>query len=110
MNSYVALIVAIVTEVVGTSSLKASDGFTRLGPSLLVVAGYSFAFFFRSIAVRIIPLGIVYALWSGLGSALIALVGWLVLKQPLDAPALLGIALIITGCVVLNIFSKACAH
>ncbi len=107
MNAQFALIMAIVAEVVGTSSLKACEGFTRLVPSLLVVAGYGLSFFFLSIAVQTIPLGIAYAIWSGLGSVLIVLVGWTVLKQPIGAGAILGIALIITGCVVLNVFSKA---
>ncbi len=110
MNAYLALTIAILSEVVGTSALKACEGFSRLGPSLLVVAGYGLAFFFLSITVRTVPLGIAYAIWSGLGSALIVLVAWLVFKQPIDAAAILGIALIIAGCVVLNVFSKASAH
>lgn len=110
MNAYLALTIAILAEVVGTSALKACEGFSRLGPSLLVVAGYGLAFFFLSISVRSIPLGIAYAIWSGLGSALIVLVAWLIFKQPIDAAAILGIALIIAGCVILNVFSKASAH
>ena len=110
MNAHIALVIAILAEVVATSALKACDGFSRLGPSLLVVLGYGLAFFFLSITVRTIPLGIAYAIWSGLGSALIVLVAWMIFKQPIDAPAILGIALIIAGCVVLNVFSKASAH
>lgn len=110
MNAYLALTIAILSEVVGTSALKACEGFSRLGPSLLVVAGYGLAFFCLSITVRSVPLGIAYAIWSGLGSALIVLVAWLIFKQPIDAAAIIGIALIIAGCVVLNIFSKASAH
>jgi len=110
MNAYVALIIAILAEVVGTSALKACEGFTRLVPSLIVLAGYGLAFFFLSITVRTIPLGIAYAIWSGLGSALVVLVSCLVFKQGIDAPAVLGISLIIVGCVVLNVFSKASAH
>lgn len=110
MNAYLALTIAIFAEVVATSALKACESFTRLGPSLLVVAGYCIAFLFLSITVRSVPLGIAYAIWSGLGSALIVLVAWLIFKQPIDAAAILGIALIIAGCVVLNVFSKASAH
>ncbi len=110
MNPYVALTIAIIAEVVATSALKACESFTRLGPSLLVVAGYVFAFYFLSITVRSVPLGLAYAVWSGLGSALIVLVSWLVFKQVLDAPAFIGVGLIIAGCVVLNVFSKASAH
>ena len=109
MNAYIALIIAILTEVVGTSSLKASAGFSLLIPTILVFVGYGLAFYFRSIAVRTIPLGIVYALWSGLGSVLIVLVGWLVFKQVIDATAILGIALVVAGCIVPNVFSKVSA-
>lgn len=110
MNAYFALLISIFTEVLGTSSLKASNGFSILIPSLLVFAGYGLAFYFRSIAVKTIPLGIVYALWSGLGSVLIVLVGWLVFEQVIDATGVLGIALVIAGCIVLNVFSKISAH
>ena len=110
MNAHIALVIAIFAEVVATSALKACESFTRLGPSLLVVTGYVLAFFFLSITVRSVPLGIAYAIWSGLGSALIVLVAWLIFKQPIDAAAILGIALIIAGCVILNVFSKASAH
>ena len=109
MNAYFALVISILTEVLGTSSLKASNGFSLLIPSLLVFAGYGLAFYFRSIAVKTIPLGIVYALWSGLGSVLIVLVGWLVFGQAMDATAILGIALVVAGCIVLNVFSKVSA-
>lgn len=110
MNAHAALIIAILSEVVATSALKACEGFSCLGPSLVVVTGYIFAFFFLSITVRTIPLGVAYAIWSGLGSALIVLVAWLIFKQPIDAPAIVGITLIIAGCVILNVFSKASAH
>lgn len=110
MNAYLALTIAILAEVVATSALKACESFTRLGPSLLVILGYVLSFFFLSITVRTIPLGIAYAIWSGLGSALIVLIAWLIFKQPIDAAAIVGIALIIAGCVVLNVFSEAAAH
>ena len=110
MKPHVALIIAILSEVVATSALKASESFTRLVPSLIVVVGYGISFYFLSIAMRAIPLGVAYAIWSGLGSALIVLVSWLFFKQALDAPAFLGISLIIAGSVVLNVFSKVSAH
>lgn len=103
------LILAIAGEVVGTTALKASDGFTRLGPSLLVVAGYSVAFYLLAQVLRTIPLGITYAIWSGAGVAAVTLIGWLVYGQRLDAPAILGIGLIVAGVLVLNLWSGA-AH
>jgi small multidrug resistance pump len=109
MNQWILLSIAIVCEVVATSALKASNGFTRLGPSLVVAVGYAIAFFALSLALRTIPVGVAYAVWSGAGCALIALVSWLVYKQSLDLPALVGIALIVAGVVVLNLFSKAVA-
>lgn len=100
------LAIAIISEVIATSALKAADGFTRWGPSVLVVVGYASAFYFLSLTLRSIPLGIVYAIWAGVGIALIALVGWIVYHQALDLWALLGIGLIVAGVVVLNVFSK----
>lgn len=100
------LAIAIISEVIATSALKAADGFTRWGPSVLVVVGYASAFYFLSLTLRSIPLGIVYAIWAGVGIALIALVGWVVYHQALDLWALLGIGLIVAGVVVLNVFSK----
>jgi small multidrug resistance pump len=90
--------------------LKASAEFTRLVPSIAVVAGYLTAFYFLSLTLRTMPVAIVYALWSGIGIALIALVGWLFLKQSLDAAALIGVGLIVSGVLVLNVFSKSVAH
>lgn len=110
MNAYVALLLSIISEVLGTSSLKASSGFSLLAPTMLVFAGYGLAFYFRSIAVRNIPLGVVYALWSGLGSMLIVCVGWLVFGQIIDATDLCGIALVVAGCIVLNVFSRTSSH
>lgn len=104
------LCVAIVLEVVATSALKASDGFTRLLPSVVVVVGYAAAFYTLSISLRTMPVGVVYAIWSGVGVVLITLVGWLLFGQKLDGPALLGIVLISAGVIVLNFFSKAVAH
>lgn len=107
MQQWIFLSVAIVSEVIATSALKASDGFSRLGPSLIVVAGYGAAFFFLSLTLKTVPVGIAYAIWSGVGVALIALIGWAVFGQALDAPAILGLGLIVAGVVVLNVFSKA---
>lgn len=104
------LSIAILSEVIATSVLKAADGFTRLVPSLIVVAGYGCAFFFLSLTLRTIPLGIAYAVWSGIGLALVSVVGWVVYQQPLDAAALVGIGLIVAGVVVLNLFSKTIPH
>lgn len=106
--SYLAL--AIISEVIATSALKASDGFTRLYPSLAVVFGYGLAFFFLSLTLRTIPVGIAYAVWSGAGVVLVSLVGWLVFDQVLDAPALMGIGLICAGVFVLNVYSSASPH
>ena len=110
MNAYAYLAVAIAAEVIATSALKASEGFTRTGPSLLVAAGYGIAFYFLSLTLKTVPVGVAYAIWSGAGILLIALIGWLVLKQPLDLPAVLGMALIVAGVAVIQLFSKAAAH
>lgn len=110
MNTWFYLGVAIVSEVAATSALKASEGFTRLWPSLLVVAGYAAAFYFLSLTLKSIPVAVAYAVWSGVGIALIALIGWLFFKQALDAPTLLGLALIVAGVLVLNLFSKSSGH
>jgi len=107
MNKWVILGMAIVAETVATSAMKSSEGFTRLVPSVIVVIGYAIAFYFLSITLKEIPVGIAYAIWSGVGIVLISLVGWIMFGQKLDAPALIGIALIIAGVVVMNAFSKS---
>jgi len=107
---WVYLYLAIFSEVVATSALKAADGFTRLVPSLLVVAGYGSSFYFLSLTFRSLPLGVVYAIWSGVGVALITIVGWVFYQQKLDAGAFAGIALIVAGVIVLNLFSKSVMH
>lgn len=101
---------AIVAEVVGTSFLKASAGFTRPLPTIMVAVGYGLAFFFLSLTVDKVPVGIAYAVWSGAGVTLIAAIGWVFFGQKLDGPALLGMGLIVTGVIVLNLFSKSAAH
>ena len=101
--------IAIVAEVIATSALKSADGFTRLVPSIVVLTGYVIAFYFLSLTLKTVPVGLAYAIWAGVGMVLIALIGWLVLGQPLDMPALIGIALIIAGVVVINGFSRSIA-
>ena len=103
--TYTILAVAIVSEVTATTALKAADGFTRLWPSLLVIAGYGMALWLLSLTLRILPVGIVYAIWAGVGVALTAIAGMLVYGQRLDAAALVGIGLIIAGVAVINLWS-----
>ncbi|MBN3777387.1 multidrug efflux SMR transporter [Burkholderia sp. Ac-20345] len=110
LPGYAWLAIAIVAEVIGTSALRAADGFTRLWPSLLVVAGYGIAFYCLSITLRTMPVGIIYAVWSGAGIVLITLVAMLLYRQVPDLPAVIGLGLIISGVVVLNLFSKMQAH
>jgi small multidrug resistance pump len=104
------LAIAIVAEVVGTSFLKASAGFTKPVPSIMVVLGYGLAFFFLSLTLDKVPVGIAYAVWSGAGVTLIAAISWLFFGQKLDGPAIVGMGLIVAGVVVLNVFSKSAAH
>jgi small multidrug resistance pump len=108
--NYAFLLAAIVCEVIATTALKAAEGFTRLWPSVLVVAGYGLAFYFLSLTLRTIPVGIAYALWSGIGMVLIAVAGWLIYRQALDGAALSGIGLILAGVVVLQVFSRTAGH
>ena len=108
--NWMFLSIAIVAEVIATSALKAADGFSRVGPSLVVVAGYGIAFYFLSLALRGIPVGIAYAVWSGVGIVLISVIGWLAFGQTLDAAAMLGIGLIMAGVIVLNVFSRSSVH
>jgi small multidrug resistance pump len=110
MKTFLILLVAIIAEVVATSALKASEGFTRLIPSVIVVIGYGVAFTCLSLTLKTIPIGIAYAIWSGIGTALVTLVAWLYYRQHLDLPAIVGISLILTGTVIMNVFSKVSAH
>lgn len=110
MKNWLILLLAIVAETIGTSALKASEGFTKLLPSVLVVVGYGLAFYCLSLTLKTIPIGIAYAVWSGIGIVLITLVGMVLYKQVPDAPALLGLLLILAGVVVINVFSKTSAH
>lgn len=108
--TYIYLVFAVLAETIGTSALQASQQFTRLWPSVLVVVSYGAAFYLLSLTLRTLPVGIVYALWSGLGIVFIALIGWLVFSQRLDAPAVVGLGLIISGIAVIQIFSDTTPH
>ncbi len=110
MNAWMMLGLAIVAEVIGTTALKASESFTRLVPSLVVVVGYGVAFYCLSLVLKSVPVGIAYAIWSGLGIVLITAVAWLLYGQRIDLAGLIGMGLIIAGVVVLNVFSQATAH
>ena len=110
MPSWATLLIAIVAEVIATSALKASDGFSKLLPSAITVLGYGVAFYCLSLTLRHIPVGVAYAVWSGLGVVLITAVSWILFGQKLDAPALIGMGLIVAGVVVMNVFSKSVAH
>lgn len=110
MNPWMLLALAIVAEVVGTSALKASDGFTRLVPSLVVVVGYVVSFYCLSLVLRHIPVGITYAVWSGLGIVLITVAAFVLYGQRIDLAGWIGMGLIVAGVLVLNLFSRATAH
>lgn len=110
MNPWLCLSIAILAEVIATSALTASHGFTRLWPSVAVVIGYTIAFYFLALSLRTIPVGIAYAVWSGAGIVLISLIGWAVFRQTLDAAAMLGIGLILVGVLVINVGSRSVVH
>jgi small multidrug resistance pump len=98
------------SEVVATSALKAAEGFSRFWPSVIVIVGYGLAFYCLSLTVRTVPIGIAYAIWSGVGIVLISLVGLLLYRQSLDLPAVIGMALILVGVLIINVFSKTAGH
>ena len=108
--TYLFLFIAIIAEVAATSALKASEEFTKLYPSLIVVVGYGVAFYFMTLVLRVIPLGITYAVWSGLGIVLVTIAGIFLYKQIPDIPAIIGMGLIVSGVVVINVFSKSISH
>ena len=110
MKSWLVLVIAIIAEVIGTSALKSSEGFTKLVPSAIVVVGYGIAFYFLSVIMKTIPVGVAYAVWSGLGIVLIAAAAWILHGQKLDAWAFVGMGLIVSGVAVLNLLSKTSAH
>ncbi|MGJ5619224.1 SMR family transporter [Sulfitobacter sp. MF3-043] len=110
MPAYLILALAVLAETIGTTALQASQQFTRLLPSILVVLAYAVSFYLLSMTLKVMPVGVVYALWSGLGIILIAIIGFAVFGQRLDLPALLGLALIICGIAVIHLFSDATPH
>lgn len=110
MTGYAWLAIAIVAEVIGTTALKASDGFSKTVPSVITSIGYAIAFYCMSQSMKTIPVGLSYAIWSGVGIVLITAIAWVLFKQRLDAPALVGIGLILAGVLVINLFSKSGAH
>ncbi|MFZ0599165.1 MAG: SMR family transporter [Flavobacterium sp.] len=110
MKNFIFLGIAIIFEIIATSALKKSEEFTRLIPSIITIVGYFAAFYFLSFAIRTIPVGIAYAIWSGVGIVLITIIGAVFFKQIPDLPAIIGLVLIMAGVIVINIFSKTTAH
>lgn len=108
--AYLYLSIAILAEVIGTSALKMSEGFTKPLPSLAVFVAFGVAFYFLALALKVIPVGVAYAIWSGLGIILISLAGLVFFGQKLDGPAIFGMILILSGVVVMNVFSASVAH
>ncbi|AZA89900.1 Methyl viologen resistance protein C [Chryseobacterium nakagawai] len=109
-RSYLFLALAIVFEIIATTFLKKSEEFSKLWPSVVTVIGYACAFYFLSLSLRQIPVGVTYAIWSGVGIVFITIIGVVAFKQIPDLPAIIGIALIILGVVVINVFSKMGTH
>ncbi|SUO97123.1 DMT family transporter [Suttonella ornithocola] len=105
MNAYLWLILAIIAEVIATSALKATVGFTRLLPSIITGLGYAFAFYALSQSIKTVPLGIAYAIWSGLGTALVVIIAWIIYQQPLNIRTICGITFIIIGVIILQLSS-----
>jgi len=110
MPVYLILALAVLAETIGTTALQASQQFSRLGPSVVVVIAYAVSFYLLSITLRSMPVGVVYALWSGLGIILIATIGWVVFGQRLDFAAVVGLVMIISGIAVIHLFSSASPH
>jgi small multidrug resistance pump len=108
--TWVLLFLAIVFETIGTSALKAANGFKNLVPSIIVAVGYVGAFYFLSLVLKTMPVAVAYAMWSVVGIILVALISWVYYKQPLDIPAIIGILLIVAGVIIMNIFSKSITH
>jgi len=107
---YLYLAIAIVAEVIATNALKASDGFTKLAPSLLVLVGYGIAFYLMTLVLKTIPVGLAYAIWAGLGIVLVALAAAVMFRQVPDLPGVIGMALIVAGVVIISAFSKTTGH
>ncbi|MDX6190720.1 SMR family transporter [Flavobacterium sp. Fl-318] len=110
MKNFLFLGIAIIFEIIATSALKKSEEFSKLIPSIITVMGYCGAFYFLSFAIRTIPIGIAYAIWSGVGIVLITIIGAVFFKQMPDLPAIIGLLLILIGVLVINVFSKTVAH
>jgi len=108
--NYLYLGIAIVAEVIATSALAASNGFSKLVPGIITVVGYGVAFWFLGLTLRSMSTGVAYAIWSGVGIVLISAIGWIWFKQTLDTPAIIGISLIMAGVIVVNVFSKSVTH
>jgi len=108
--TYIYLTIAIIAEVIATSALKASDEFTKIIPIIIIIVGYGLAFYFMTLVLRTLPIGITYAIWSGLGIVLVTIMGVILYKQIPDTSAIIGMGLIITGVVVINIFSKTATN
>ncbi len=109
-KAYLILLLAVIAETIGTSALQASQQFSRFWPSVLVVVGYGVAFYLLGLTLKYMPVGIVYAIWSGLGIVLIAIIGFIVFGQRLDWPAVVGLAMILTGILVIHLFSNTAGH
>ena len=107
---YIWLIFAILAETVGTSALKASEQFTRFWPSVIVVIAYGISFYAMTFALKVMPVGVVYAVWSGLGIVLLGVAGWVIFGQKLDLPAVIGMAMILGGVLVINLYSGSSVH
>ena len=107
---YVYLIFAVAAETIGTTALQASQQFSRLVPSVIVVLAYAVSFYLLAQTLKYMPVGIMYAIWSGLGIVFIALIAWIIFGQKLDAPAIIGMTLIVAGIVVINLFSNTATH
>ncbi|MDC9720840.1 MAG: SMR family transporter [Gammaproteobacteria bacterium] len=110
MKSWMLLLCAVVCEVVGTSAIKYSEGFTKIVPTVIVFIGFGVAFYLLSITLKVIPIGMAYAVWSGLGIVLISVIGHFVFQQRLDTPAFIGMSFILAGVIIMQVFSKAVAH
>lgn len=109
-HHYLLLFLAVAAETIGTTALQASQQFTRLGPSVIVVVAYGAAFYLLALALKYMPVGVLYAVWSGLGIVLIAIIGWVVFRQSLDLAAVIGIAMIIAGIAIIQLFSSTATH
>lgn len=108
--AWVYLMIAIIAEVIATSMLKLSNEFSKPLPSLIVVVGYAVAFYFLALTLRTMPVGVAYAVWSGVGIFLVTVIAWIFYQQKLDWAALIGIGLIVSGVLVMNLFSKVISH